>query len=113
MEDIDAHRLTFNSTLDFILGMEYTFSKRVEYRQSYTTSEGYSFRKKTHITHTVIRNNALGLETIKRVIVCGECNKLDHRWRNHHKKDCSCFEDFYANPYPVYDSDYESDYESD
>jgi hypothetical protein len=46
MEDIDAHRLKFNSTLDFILGMEYTFSKRVEYRQSYTTSEGYSFRKK-------------------------------------------------------------------
>ena len=44
--DIREHRRAFNSTLDFISGMQYTFSKRIEYRKSYTTSEGYSFTKK-------------------------------------------------------------------
>jgi hypothetical protein len=106
--DMDSHKSKFSPTLDFISGMEYTFSKRIEYRESYASSEGYSFRKKTFITHTVIRNNALGLETIKRVIVCGQCNKLDGRYRGHHKEDCSCFQDFDKNPYPVYDC--ESDY---
>jgi hypothetical protein len=109
--DINAHRDNFNPTLLFISGMSYTFNKSIEYRQSFTCGDGFSFKKKTFITHTVIRNNALRLETIKRVIVCGQCNRLDDRWRKSHKEDCSCFQDFYENPYPVYcDGDSDGDY---
>ena len=105
---MEAHKNKFQPTIDFISGMEYTFSNRIENRESYTTPEGYSFKKKTFITHTVIRNIALDIEIIKRVIICGQCHRLDNRWRGRHREDCHCFENFYANPYPVYDSD--SDY---